>query len=176
MRKNITASDKRICKQIFLQLCLDKQACDYINNLPISIISKNKRNIYIRWYFRKNHYNLSKISVKNLNFWTIDNKCRYCKQLIDNESKELTYSYWSNCFKQGPIWYICHKNCQKDGYKDEVYECQKIDANCNDCTFFERKKICIGWCMKYQKEVISSNDLFQGNDCFIHRKDLKENA
>lgn len=74
--------------------------------------------------------------------------------------------------------------------KQSIYELQKIDCNCNNCTYFERDidltkaknnneqivacKIHYGKCLKFNKSIgeIANIALLHTQECFVHRKDL----
>ncbi|QOR55478.1 MAG: hypothetical protein ULS35scaffold63_35 [Phage 33_17] len=168
MRKKITALHKKECKQLFFSLCL--QGLTIPNKKPLT---------FLCWQFRKAGYNLSRISATHLNAWILRDKCRYCHKPLTTDNISLTYSYWSVNQGTGPIWYACHLQCQAEGYRQEAYDCQNIDQNCNDCLYYTRKKnhkyYSEGYCEKFQKNTHGNNDFAQLNSCFITRK-LNYNA
>jgi len=90
----------------------------------------------------------------------ISDKCRYCTQTLDNDF-EITYSYW------GANMYPCHSKCQKEGEATEALACQAIDADCNDCKFFNRKE---GKCEKTGKPAKARPKFASLHECFEHRK------
>ena len=68
------------------------------------------------------------------------------------------------------------KNCKEEGKKLEAYECQKIDADCNDCKHFLRQDnksngIWHGFCNKKQVNTVAYVNFCSSNECFEHRKD-----
>lgn len=105
--------------------------------------------------------------------------CTWCKKLnVD----DIYYSYWN------ATWIPTHKECKQLLSKDTAYECQVVDANCNDCKFFISKKTHksrsdswrTGECKKGNANMklfsdkypaIAQPNFCQGNDCFVHRKD-----
>jgi len=107
-------------------------------------------------------------------------KCRFCEKEI-TEDDEIAYapSYW---WPHGDI-YPVHKECKKEGKMQEAYDCQCIDADCNDCAFFERKEnskwVCYGICRnkdsaEFNKEVKAYPNCWSGRVCFVHRKDVNK--
>jgi hypothetical protein len=61
--------------------------------------------------------------------------------------------------------------------KEHIKECQEIDANCNDCKFFERvelvgKGIFKGKCNKKNIEVLAYPCFYSGHYCFEHRSNV----
>lgn len=95
--------------------------------------------------------------------------CRYCDGLILEEDLAFTTGYWK------PIMDCCHKDCQKEGRATEAYECQTIDADCNDCRHFERqgkvsKDIFEGECTQFNKPVRAYPNFATGMECFEHRR------
>jgi len=95
--------------------------------------------------------------------------CRYCKGKVEKENAALTASYWSSG------WYLCHKDCKQRGEKEEAYECQIIDADCNDCKHFKRgdktdKGIFEGLCLKFNKQTKAYPNYCSSHACFEHRR------
>lgn len=73
--------------------------------------------------------------------------------------------------------YPCHKSCKEEGYKQEAYLCQCIDADCNDCKFFQRGeyvkppyKCFRGYCSKLNKPTVAFAVTATNHECFVHRK------
>lgn len=60
--------------------------------------------------------------------------CRFCGEEVSRESAGVIVGYWK------PIWFIAHKECEVPGKQEEAFECQCIDADCNDCGYFNRGK------------------------------------
>lgn len=143
--------------------------------MKILTVRSNKKeieNLFLKSIKEKiNNYKDFISFINNLNFdikanipLCFDNTCRYCKQEILNEpviTKGYTYS----------IWFISHKECKSEGEKEEAYQVQKIDADCNDCKYFNRLQGNQGTCRKFNKEVTANPNFSSGHDCFIHRKD-----
>lgn len=120
--------------------------------------------------------------------------CRYCKAPVnDKQTATLTYSYW-----QGDP-FICHKACKDAGIKREAYECQCIDADCNDCRHYRRGKLAPqqisltkttdgriveiiynpniiigGHCLKFDRKTNAYPNKWSGLECFEHRRAAKE--
>ena len=112
--------------------------------------------------------------------------CRYCGKAIENDT-DTTVSYW------GVTKFPCHKACKVEGEKTEAYDCQVIDADCNDCFFFQRGQAIFRWlscmdkgkpskryasmeiteghCLKFHRRAIASPKFASGFECFVHRKD-----
>lgn len=111
--------------------------------------------------------------------------CRYCSNWIDGPVA-TTLAYWN----QTPD--ACHPECKTDGEKREAFECQLLDADCNDCKYFRRgynvqrwlstmidKKpawvltnmgINRGICNKFNKPTEAFPHMSTGRACFEHRK------
>ncbi len=96
--------------------------------------------------------------------------CRYCRQA---GCDDVTPSYWLGGA------YPCHRACKVEGYANEAYECQKIDADCNDCKHFKREKhlskggkgIWQGQCLKFDCLTLAYPNFCSNKQCFEHRKD-----
>lgn len=122
-------------------------------------------NLRLRGYKFKNKQIASNVWIKY--YWD-NNQCRYCKESIDKiEDAVITSSYWTNANTK----FICHKDCKKQGEAKQVYECQKIDADCNDCFYFNRPK---SWCKKFDKLTKAYTQFCSGYECFVDRKDGKK--
>lgn len=97
--------------------------------------------------------------------------CRYCD--VADKVDTLTTAYWVG---GGAFWFACHKSCKVVGEKEEAYQCQLIDEDCNDCKHFVRgerisKKDCKGTCEKLNnKEVVAHVQFCSSHECFEHRK------
>jgi hypothetical protein len=97
-------------------------------------------------------------------------KCRYCGKAIEEGAAVKTVSYWhSQEFK-------CHAECKASGEKAEAFECQKIDADCNDCAFFERgpfvnfpHRYYMGTCGRSGADVAAFAKTCSARPCFQHR-------
>ncbi len=97
-------------------------------------------------------------------------KCRYCeKPVTKSDDAAITYSYW-----QG-MPFICHRLCKEAGIRQEAYDCQMIDADCNDCRHFQRgqltgKEVWSGHCLKFNRETKAYPKKWTGMKCFEHRR------
>jgi hypothetical protein len=111
--------------------------------------------------------------------------CRYCDHPILSDIS-TTFAYW------GGFSFPCHKQCKQEGIKHEAYECQLIDADCNDCRHFQRGQVekrwlsCIenerpslrlvnmgyihGHCLKFSRPTIAQPNKWTGMNCFEHRR------
>lgn len=114
--------------------------------------------------------------------------CRYCDLPVAESERATTHSYW-----QG-LPFDCHKSCKDAGVKQEAFDCQVIDADCNDCKHFKRGKIRPIQISRYKNfrgemvEVIFKPEIFDGHclkfdrttkafpnkwsnlECFEHRR------
>jgi len=115
--------------------------------------------------------------------------CRYCaKPIAVNEVVE-TVAYWNATPD------VCHRACKDAGVKQEAYNCQVIDADCNDCRHYQRGKLAPrvishlkkpdgttaevshqpniflgGQCLKFNKAVVAQPNKWSGLECFEHRR------
>ena len=104
--------------------------------------------------------------------WIVSNKCRFCEKEISGETFDTGFTYWR------ALLFGCHKDCLEGGLRQEVIECQTIDADCNDCKHFLRKKmvqkgassIWEGECLKLNKKTRAFPKFCSGHKCFVHRK------
>ena len=94
--------------------------------------------------------------------------CRYCGLSVSFEQSDITIAY----FNKGQFY--CHKACKKEGERQEAFECQVIDANCNDCKFYQRqangRNTSMGFCAKLNKQTTGSPNKWMGMPCFEHRR------
>lgn len=99
------------------------------------------------------------------------NVCRFCRERISEGDFDVTPAYW------GGGMYPCHKKCKKDGVKREAYDCQLIDASCNDCKHFLHHETVnvvgmkhrVGICRKSGESVKAYPNFAMGKECFEHR-------
>jgi hypothetical protein len=113
-------------------------------------------------------------------------KCRYCDELVLESELTTTHSYW------GGSPFPCHKSCKVAGEKQEAYDCQVIDADCNDCKHFKRGEVikrllsCMedgkpgtrlvnmgiinGHCLKFDRPTQAQPNKWTGLGCFEHRR------
>lgn len=114
------------------------------------------------------------------------NTCRYCQQPVSEADSTITFSYWWS------LEFVCHKACKGAGEKQEAFDCQQIDADCNDCKHFKRGQLekrllsCIengvagtrwvnmgyfdGHCLKFDRPTIAQPNKWSGLECFEHRR------
>lgn len=95
--------------------------------------------------------------------------CRKCDLPIKSEDFAIWTTYW------GSRWAACHKQCREEGMRSEAYECQCLDAACNDCKNFSRVEQGTGTCLKFNKTVSTTSNWFEGRDCFEHRRNNDTN-
>lgn len=93
--------------------------------------------------------------------------CRYCDKPITEGVN--VFSYWS------AVRFQAHAACAVEGYRQEAYDCQVLDADCNDCRQFQRgrlvsKGIWSGRCAKTDNEVRAYPNFCSGHACFEHRR------
>lgn len=108
--------------------------------------------------------------------------CVWC----GGESDDFVPVYWNNAIVETEEGNVIahrpvHKQCKAEQRAYEAYECQKIDADCNDCLYFERSKTAkvsgytvthaIGQCLKFNKPTKAYPQFASGHECFVHRKD-----
>ena len=113
--------------------------------------------------------------------------CYYCKKELKEKDCVITAAYWSG------FWMVCHKECKESGEKEQAYECQLIDRDCNDCFYFNRmynvdKWHWLGSCSNENRKPFrpaSNYEPYLDNlvlaqpctptlhECFLHRKDGK---
>jgi hypothetical protein len=100
--------------------------------------------------------------------------CRYCNQPLSESEAVPTHAYWN------AMPGVCHKECKVPGEKQEAYDCQLIDADCNDCAFFIRDKErklkygATGTCSKFGTLAVALPKTCSGLKCFSHRRDNVE--
>lgn len=98
--------------------------------------------------------------------------CRGCDEAVDADSFDFWTTYWRANMA------ACHKSCKVEGMRAEAYECQCVDADCNDCRHFERDPktsrpgACDGRCAKFDRPTTAYPNLSTGWPCFEHRKAL----
>ena len=99
--------------------------------------------------------------------WIIaDPKCRVCGTRVERKDFEVYFTYWT--FPGvGPRWCCAHRDCVKAGYAQEAYECQCIDADCNDCKHFDRPN---SHCRKLDKPTKANPGQATCHPCFEHRR------
>lgn len=115
--------------------------------------------------------------------------CRYCDQPLAASEAVKTYGYWS-----GGLYWV-HAACKVPGEQQEAYDCQLIDADCNDCRYFVRDRMESKWIwqgrctnpnrnprwdrlfQRVPRLLIDQHDkvyaypkFFSGHPCFLHRR------
>jgi hypothetical protein len=99
--------------------------------------------------------------------------CRYCGRGVPEPDCVITYSYW------WAMMDIAHQECAAAGRQEEAYECQCIDADCNDCRHF-RRDIRLrddgfsGRCLKFDEPTLAFVNFASGHACFEHRRGQAE--
>lgn len=119
--------------------------------------------------------------------------CRYCNLPVENPVRTL--AYWN----QTPD--VCHAGCREAGEREEAFDCQVVDADCNDCRFYRRGKLAGkivsklhrqdgtvaevvhqpniftgGHCLKFDREVVAQPKKWSGFPCFEHRRQAVDNS
>lgn len=114
----------------------------------------------------------------------LGNLCRYCDCTVQEAEAVITFSYWHG----NP--FICHRECKDAGMKQEAFDCQSIDSDCNDCKHFRRgelikrdfwdcglgrmvsvnTEVWTGHCLKFDRETRAYPMKWTGRACFEHRR------
>ncbi len=160
MKKGLIENNNRFIqtieiKDLFKYCCFHDRPKVYLRALRIY---GNNMQLKANSYFVENNTIIKKV-------------CGWCEKEITENDFDYFAGYWT-----GHSWRPVHKDCKKE-YKDtEVKDCQKIDADCNDCKHFERIRslgtgIASGNCKKFKKETIAYVNYSRGMKCFEHRKD-----
>lgn len=114
--------------------------------------------------------------------------CRYCSQPITGQPVN-TQAYW------GATPDVCHAECKQAGVRQEAFDCQVIDADCNDCKHYQRGKLAPkvisklhtpdgrivnvihqpnvfkdGHCLRFDKPMLAFPNKWTGRECFEHRR------
>jgi len=115
--------------------------------------------------------------------------CRYCAKPIADGEAAPTFAYWF------ATPFVCHPACKDAGIRQEAYECQLIDADCNDCKHYKRGKLAPimishvrmpnglieevrhqpnviigGHCLKFDEPTTAYPNKWTGRPCFEHRR------
>jgi len=114
--------------------------------------------------------------------------CRYCGKTLLLEDAVVSLTYWNQ------IKFFVHPECKLAGEKQEAFDCQCIDADCNDCKHFKRGKLAPqtisqlhkfngdlvpvihqpnvfnGHCLKLNKPTSANPNKWTGHSCFEHRR------
>lgn len=102
-------------------------------------------------------------------FWSPSNTCIKSGEKLTTENIDVHVGYWY------PLWKPIHKDYAKKYKEDEVYACQSIDMNCNDCINFKRIEGNHGECtIKNNEKIITNPNACspQNTNCFKHRKTI----
>lgn len=116
--------------------------------------------------------------------------CRYCQQPIVPGQAVPTVAYWFSTPD------VCHRQCKDAGVRQEAFDCQVIDADCNDCRHYQRGQIAAkvvnlvkmpdgrivevthqpnviihGRCLKFDKPTNAHPNKWTGLQCFEHRRE-----
>lgn len=113
--------------------------------------------------------------------------CRYCaKPILAEQEGVTTHGYWwGNRFAS-------HRACKDAGVRQEAFDCQMIDADCNDCRHFQRGEVVMRWlscmedgkagmklvnmgtvlghCLKFDRPTKAYPNMATGRECFEHRR------
>ena len=136
---------------------------------------KTDRDLFKKLCYCEDDYSqahlLNTLSINKITFilanWEFSSKtCRGCSWPI---LKENDFAIWVTYWRS--ILFPSHKGCL-DLIKEEAYECQKIDADCNDCGHFKREKGLHGLCLKKNVPMVARPVFASGYECFVHRLDL----
>lgn len=100
----------------------------------------------------------------------IKNICGWCEKQISENDFDYFAAHWTP-----HTWRPVHRFCKKEYQDFEIKKCQTIDADCNDCKYFERTKslgtgMALGNCKKFNKETKAYVNYCRGMKCFEHRK------
>lgn len=120
--------------------------------------------------------------------------CRFCDKSIEPQELSFVNSYWGGhgsfikSFEHSgktinvaaETKYPCHRSCKREGLRRQAYDCQCIDADCNDCKYFERdgddlslspkSPVFTGLCLKFSKPTRACPQLCTMHSCFEHRR------
>jgi len=118
-----------------------------------------------------NHFSIVGVNASSISInlrgtpMLISNKCQATGILLNESNFDIGIRYWLP-----NSWYPVHKDFKHDYMKNEAYNCQKLDTNCNDCKHLNRAEM---KCLKLNKGLsFAPNTCMPENqDCFIHRKD-----
>jgi hypothetical protein len=90
--------------------------------------------------------------------------CRGCGLPLGADTFAVWTTYWQ------ALYAGCHAACRDAGMKAEAFECQVIDADCNDCAHFRRVSGNKGTCAKTGADVAANPVFASCLPCFEHRK------
>jgi len=137
---------------------LFKQAC----------FSPDLNSLYSEW---KKDKTLSQSFDQHGNhlYFSPSKTCRHCGLEVKEDNFDVAIGYWY------PSWFPCHQECVKPQKEYEAFECQKLDADCNDCKHFSRIRpltvgVSLGTCNKFNRETKAYVNSPRGLECFEHRK------
>jgi hypothetical protein len=98
--------------------------------------------------------------------------CRYCGREVPELDCVITHTYWQAMMD------IAHAGCDAAGQEEEAFECQCIDADCNDCRHFRRdihlqNEGFNGRCLKFNEPTRACVNFASGHPCFEHRRHVE---
>ena len=106
---------------------------------------------------------------------SVTTKCRHCKEVVNESDAKVQAAYWT------PHHYVLwHNECHLKHHKQEVFEQQKIDKDCNECINFsatsstDKNGNRFGICKKFNKDTTAypGGQICMSpihDDCFEHR-------
>lgn len=112
---------------------------------------------------------------------SLPDKCALCG---NSDCDDYVPVYWNNAIidiEDGNIILHrrVHKDCKSEQRAYEAFECQTIDADCNDCGYFKRERNykvhATGKCLKFNKLTKAYPQFASGHECFVHRKVIHNN-
>lgn len=149
-----------IHKKVFMELCLD----GVTHLMPTEWQALNLNYRLEQEIPEKYHQSIKPILSKRI----IVSKCRSCGKMMTSDNFSIWVTYWANC------WAPSHKECLDKQQVEEIIPCQEIDADCNDCKYFEAKNSrgnCrYGFCSKFSKNTVAYPGKCTSHECFEHRR------
>jgi hypothetical protein len=99
-------------------------------------------------------------------YWKPSNICCYTGIELKDSDLGIHIGYWTP-FQWKPI----HKDLVIIASKEESFECQSIDCNCNDCIHLVRKDL---MCDRFNKKVNPQPNIcdIYNQKCFVHRRSV----
>lgn len=150
------------CRYGHVDLTVDRKFSLY----PLPLFYLPERAAAAKYGFEGQSYE----ALRGKAIWKKCRKCRYCHEDIEEEQVGFTNTYWQGLLD------LSHSECKKEGEREEAYECQSIDADCNDCRHFKREDRQEGRCMKtlwrriIRKKVKAQPQFCSSLECFDHRR------
>lgn len=132
-------------------------------------LDKSEREAYVSGLIASRNLKLAANAsfVKHNTLYYKGTECQYCKTDIPFEAFDYYAGYWTPF-----LWRQVHAECKKEAKDQEVFACQEIDMNCNDCKHLSRTSGGAGNCSKLNKPIsfIPNTCSPQNHECFEHRK------